>query len=34
VRGKCEDTVRGKCEDTVRLLKEWDGITNGTDHEC
>jgi len=25
--------VRGKCEDTIRLLEEWDGITNVTDHE-
>ena len=25
--------VRGKCENTIKLLEEWDGITNKTDHE-
>ena len=25
--------IRGKCEETVKLLDEWDGITNKTDHE-
>jgi NAD(P)-dependent dehydrogenase (short-subunit alcohol dehydrogenase family) len=25
--------IRGKCEDTIKLLEEWDGITNKTDHE-
>lgn len=26
-------TIRGKCEDTIKLLDEWDGITDKTDHE-
>ncbi|CAO2651440.1 Nn.00g040100.m01.CDS01 [Neocucurbitaria sp. VM-36] len=25
--------IMGKCEETIKLLNEWDGITNKTDHE-
>ena len=26
------EVVRGKCEETLKLLEEWDGITNVTNH--
>jgi NAD(P)-dependent dehydrogenase (short-subunit alcohol dehydrogenase family) len=25
--------IRGKCEETIKLLEEWDGVTNNTDHD-